>query len=293
MDMTYRKCSKCHELKEYKHFYKDGFKNKKQLYKHFCSDCSKKMCASMAYKDYHRRYRLLNKEKQNLYRKEYYLNNKEKFKKDTKKYYLNNKVAVAANSRKWLKTEKGKLYTKKRRASMVYKDYHRRYCLLNKEKQNFYNVEYYQKNREHLNKINGAWSKKNRNRISLRNKERRKKDINFKMREVLRRRIKQAIKRGYKFTSTINLLGTSIPNVIKYLEKKFKPGMTWENHGKWHIDHIRPCAHFDLTDTKQQLECFHYTNLQPLWAFDNMSKGAKIRRSKHLTIYLQNSTCNP
>ena len=203
--MTYRKCSKCHEFKEYKHFYKDGFKNKKQLYKHFCSDCSKKMCASMAYKDYHRRYRLLNK-----------------------------------------------------------------------EKQNFYNVEYYQKNREHINKLNGAWSKKNRNRISLRNKERREKDINFKMREVLRRRIKQAIKRGYKFTSTINLLGTSIPNVIKYLEKKFKPGMTWENHGKWHIDHIRPCAHFDLTDTKQQLECFHYTNLQPLWAFANMSKGAKI-----------------
>ena len=89
-------------------------------------------------------------------------------------------------------------------------------------------------------------------------------------------RITQAIKRGYKFTSTINLLGTTVPNVIKYLEKKFKPGMTWENHGKWHIDHIRPCAHFDLTDTKQQLECFHYTNLQPLWAFDNMSKGAKI-----------------
>ena len=104
------------------------------------------------------------------------------------------------------------------------------------------------------------------------------------MKEVLRCRIKAAISRmaiynnKYKYTSAVNLLGDSIPNVIKHLEKQFKLGMTWANHGKngWHIDHIIPCAHFDLSDPAQQRACFHYTNLQPLWAFDNISKGAKI-----------------
>ena len=52
--------------------------------------------------------------------------------------------------------------------------------------------------------------------------------------------------------------------------------MTWDNHGKWHIDHIKPCASFDLLHKKQQRKCFYYKNLQPLWAQENLSKGAKI-----------------
>ena len=51
--------------------------------------------------------------------------------------------------------------------------------------------------------------------------------------------------------------------------------MSWDNYGKWHIDHVRPCSSFDLTDAKQQEECFHYTNLQPLWAAENLQKGSK------------------
>jgi hypothetical protein len=60
-----------------------------------------------------------------------------------------------------------------------------------------------------------------------------------------------------------------------YLEAKFTEGMTLDNHGKWHIDHIKPCASFDLLHKKQQRKCFHYKNLQPLWAHENLSKGAK------------------
>jgi len=53
--------------------------------------------------------------------------------------------------------------------------------------------------------------------------------------------------------------------------------MTWSNYGKgWHIDHIKPCASFDLSNPEQQKICFHYTNLQPLWAIDNIKKGAKF-----------------
>lgn len=62
----------------------------------------------------------------------------------------------------------------------------------------------------------------------------------------------------------------------KHLEIKFTKGMSWENYGKWHVDHIKPCAKFDLTKESEQRKCFHYTNLQPLWAIDNFKKGANI-----------------
>jgi hypothetical protein len=51
--------------------------------------------------------------------------------------------------------------------------------------------------------------------------------------------------------------------------------MSWSNYGAWHIDHIKACAKFDLTIDSQQRECFNYTNLQPLWAKENIAKGAK------------------
>lgn len=72
---------------------------------------------------------------------------------------------------------------------------------------------------------------------------------------------------------TIDFIGCSIDELKLYLEKQFIDGMTWKNYGDWHIDHIRPCCSFDLTDPEQQMECFHYTNLRPLWAKDNLAKG--------------------
>ena len=74
------------------------------------------------------------------------------------------------------------------------------------------------------------------------------------------------------------LLGCSIEHARKHLESQFREGMKWDNHGKygWHIDHIIPCASFDLTDPEQQKKCFNYKNLQPLWWHENLSKGSKI-----------------
>ena len=64
---------------------------------------------------------------------------------------------------------------------------------------------------------------------------------------------------------------------IKHIEQQFQPGMSWERHGKdLHIDHIKPCAAFDLTDPEQQKICFHFSNMRPLWAVDNLKKGAKF-----------------
>ena len=70
----------------------------------------------------------------------------------------------------------------------------------------------------------------------------------------------------------------STAELVTYIEKLFVDGMSWDNYGPtgWHIDHIKPCASFDLTNQDEQRQCFHYTNLQPLWAADNIRKGAKM-----------------
>lgn len=109
-------------------------------------------------------------------------------------------------------------------------------------------------------------------------KQRYKVDYDFKMRCNLRARIRIALKsQGAKrLKNTEAIIGCSIHELRKHLESQFAEGMTWDNHGDWHIDHIKPCAAFDLTNEEQQRECFHYSNLQPLWAVDNIKKGASL-----------------
>lgn len=94
---------------------------------------------------------------------------------------------------------------------------------------------------------------------------------------LMRTRIGKLIKRGDKAARTTELLGCDRETFIAHIEKRFKPGMTWDNwsmHG-WHVDHVRPLISFDLNDPEQQKAAFHYTNLQPLWAVENILKGGK------------------
>jgi Prasinovirus endonuclease VII len=100
-------------------------------------------------------------------------------------------------------------------------------------------------------------------------------NVNFRLGHYIRTRIWWALKKNHKVEATASLLGCSIEHLKLWLTFYFQPGMSWSNYGQWHIDHIKPCARFDLSDPVQQKECFHYTNLQPLWAKDNLSKGAK------------------
>ncbi len=81
---------------------------------------------------------------------------------------------------------------------------------------------------------------------------------------------------GRKSASTMELIGCSIDELKQHLESKFTKGMSWDNYGKWHVDHIKPCASFDLSDPDQQRLCFNYKNLQPLWAIDNLIKSDRI-----------------
>jgi hypothetical protein len=106
--------------------------------------------------------------------------------------------------------------------------------------------------------------------------------IQGKIARNLRNRITHALDGVKKIDRTEKLLGCSFPEFMKYIEQLFLPGMTWENHGLydgtnrvWHMDHIIPCISFDLTKEEEQRKCFHYTNLRPLWAVDNLKRPKK------------------
>ena len=143
------------------------------------------------------------------------------------------------------------------------------------------NKQYRIKNKNRDKKYRKTYYLKNKEEIKLKCNERRQKrfkeDPLFKIKERLRTRIYKALNGISKSVRTMELLGCSVEEYKKHLELNFKDGMTWENYGYngWHIDHIRPCSSFDLSDFGQQKECFNYKNTQPLWAEENMKKGAR------------------
>lgn len=121
-----------------------------------------------------------------------------------------------------------------------------------------------------------------RRRVKPENRKRKKEDpiirkIKHKLRNRLLKELK--IKNLTRCASTMDLLGCSINFFKDYIASQFREGMSWENHGrgpdKWHLDHIRPCCSFDFSKEEDQRECFHYTNIQPLWETENLSKNGR------------------
>lgn len=115
-------------------------------------------------------------------------------------------------------------------------------------------------------------------------RQRRDSSVVVRISERLRNRLRDAVRSqgARKHAKTFNMLGCTVPELKSHLESQFAPGMDWSNFGRkkgiqcWEIDHILPCASFDLTDPEQQKRCFHFTNLQPLWATENRKKSAKV-----------------
>ena len=106
---------------------------------------------------------------------------------------------------------------------------------------------------------------------------RNREDPYFRLSNRLRERLRKILRRSgeAKSSSTLEMTGCNWHELRRHFENQFADGMSWENMGEWHIDHIRPCASFDLTDPEQQRQCFHYSNLQPLWASHNQRKSDK------------------
>jgi hypothetical protein len=161
------------------------------------------------------------------------------------------------------------------------KEYHKKYRLDNLEKVKKMTKIWIENNREKFNKLVNKSYHKNKKKIIKKNMEYERKrlqtDMNWVLKKRLRNRLRQALKGISKSKSTMELLGVPHMDFLKtWLECKFKEGMTWENRHLWHIDHVIPCSSFDLTKPEEQAKCFHYTNLQPLWASENLSKGNRI-----------------
>lgn len=240
--MKNKTCCKCGETKDDSLFYKD--KTKKDGKSTKCIDCDK-------------RYKRENSERISLVKKEYNKRTKEIASKQRRERYLKN-------------LEKEKQYAAEKRKN-------ERETVIERTK------DWRKRNAEYIKKYNKSYKKENRESISARESKRYKEELEYRILKSLYSRVNKAIRaaKTIKKDRTKDLIGCSVEKLKKHLEKKFKTGMTWDNYGftGWHIDHIKPCASFDLTDQEQQKECFHYTNMQPLWAVENIKKGAKFKNA--------------
>lgn len=174
-----------------------------------------------------------------------------------KQYYLNNKEEILIKSKK-------------------YRDE-------NKEKISKRDKKYRIKNFEKLKKKKKIYLKKNKEKIKERHRnylrKKRKTDNMFKLTDNIRTLIRNSFlysKNCGKTSKTEKILGCSYQEFRRHLESQFQEGMTWDNYGRngWHIDHIYPVS--KAKDERHLIELNHYTNLQPLWEKDNLSKGNKI-----------------
>jgi hypothetical protein len=156
--------------------------------------------------------------------------------------------------------------------------------LKNKEYYIKYRKQYYIKNKEIIDEINKKYRIENRVKLNKINVEKRNNNPLLKLSYNTRNLILKSIKKnGYtKKNKTYKILGCSFEEFKLHLEKQFTKGMTWENQGEWHLDHIYPVSL--AKDEEELIKLNHYTNFQPLWAFDNISKGNKIIEKQLILI---------
>jgi len=149
------------------------------------------------------------------------------------------------------------------------------------EARNRASKRYREANKEKVRAFTKSWNDRNKDKQAVyrkRSYQKRVSTLNGRLEKNLRARLFFALNGKKKTEATIDLLGCSVTQLKQHIASKFKKGMSWDNYGykTWHIDHIRPCDSFDLSDEQQQKECFHYTNLQPLWAKENIRKNNKF-----------------
>jgi hypothetical protein len=249
-------CTKCKEEKGFDDFGK--CKREKDGLQYWCKACkshhyqSNKESIRKKQKEYNTVNREARLKRQAEYRRinREVINNKQK-----EHYYLNREERLSVQ----------KLYRQDNREKIRGADRSRYQS--RREKVLDYQKRYYQENKD---KVKARCCDYILNRL--------KTDNIFRMTSNLRSRVRRAIIGFKKTGTTMDLIGCTAEQARAHIEAQFTDGMSWENYGYygWHIDHIIPCASFDLSDPEQQRQCFHYTNLQPLWAEDNFSKSDKL-----------------
>jgi len=178
----------------------------------------------------------------------------------------------------WRENNKEKISVQKKNWDKIHENERKAYREDNKEKIKIKQKIWRDANKETRKVKRKIYRETNKNKIKVYNKSKYKNDIQYKLSRNLRGRLYKSINGNFKVGSAVRDLGCSVEQLKQHLESKFLPGMSWDNwaHDGWHIDHIKPLDSFDLTDRNQLLEACHYTNLQPLWAKDNLVKSNKL-----------------
>lgn len=245
---TKKKCTKCGKIKRFDEFYKD----KRRIFPHLQSEC--KTCFNTAAK-------IRN------------LKDQDKNKEARRKWYLKNKSKVRISSQKWYFNNIEKA-----------KDYNKKYHIENKEKCNAQTREWYLNNKERDRELHRLWRGKNPEKLKEQSKKQYLKKISTAQGK-LNARMSNAIYfslKGAKRKHWEDIVGYTVEQLKKHLEKQFKPGMTWGNYGRngWHIDHKIPISAFNFEDVNNIdfKKCWELKNLQPMVEVENIKKGAKLNK---------------
>ncbi len=187
--------------------------------------------------------------------KELYDKTRDRILEQKREYHQNNRDRELKRMKEWQQNNKNhiKIYRKNHYNENINDilEYQKQYRKNNREKCNAYRIQY--------------------------EKNRRARDPQYKIYRLLSCRTRQAIIKGYKNTKTKDLIGCDMNILKQFLEFQFNNNMSWDNYGSyWQIDHVIPCASFDLCDIEQQKICFNWQNLQPLESIQNNSKNNKI-----------------
>ena len=160
-------------------------------------------------------------------------------------------------------------------------EYSKKYKKLHSNRNTLNKKKWYQANKDKVLQYQRRYYKENQqhiiNRVIAYRQGRLQSDPIFKLRKNVRHRLSKILKTKVS-AAAFGFMGCSVEELKKYLESKFQSGMSWDNYGYygWHVDHIKSLSSFDLTDDKQLKQACHYTNLQPLWAKDNLRKNNKV-----------------
>lgn len=265
-----KQCSKCKKIKLVSEFYRNS--REKDGYNYQCKTCSNKSIKIWQQNNLRRCLKAT---------KKWQKNNSEKVKEGAKRYRKNN----AEYFREWRMNNRGKLkeYFKE------WQKNNREKCRKATEKYRENNRERYTKNQRKRYRINPAKAKEASKRWQKNNLE--------KVREYMRKchkkrnlipqnRLSKSIRTSIWLSLKGNkngrhwetIVGFTLKDLMAYLEKQFRDGMSWDNYGKWHLDHVYPVSSFDFNSYEDEgfKKCWALSNLQPLWAFENISKGNKI-----------------
>ena len=216
------------------------------------------------------------------YRKRYYFANKLNIKEQSRQWRKNNPERDKELHKQWAIKNKEKILQSVRKAT-------KKWVANHPQKAKRIWLDYYYRNREKIlqekkknynSVIECAKAEKyrraNLDKVRAYVKKRRKEDVQYRLASYLRSRLAGFLRGKERHGSAVKLLGCSLDELKIHLEKQFESDMTWSNYGKWHLDHKIPLSSFDLTDISHLQQACHHTNLQPLWARENIIKSNKL-----------------